>query len=754
MVHYAVVSGRRLGRFEALLTIKLLGNLGTWLLRRASTMLTVGVIAGIHAIGFSVAIAALLFAGPLEPGFALGAGAALLCTATVAIVVGLRSQIASNIAHIQDLAAIILAVYLASSVAVLDASVETKLATAFAVIALSSVATGLLLWGAGYFGFGRLVRLFPQTVFAGFLAGTGWLLVAGGVGLVMTVRPEVTATFGATAIVNLPFVLPALGLAIALLLGMQITKTPTSLIALLLSAIVGFYLLLWINGASVESARAQGWMPSLPDTGVIALPVAHYSALVSWPDVVVATPTILTIAVLCLLATLLNTSALESMVGADIDYNAELRITGGANLLVGLAAAPPGYSGLGISALAARSGVRQRGAGIIAGIIVLVGFFYAREIAAHIPNFVNAGLIIFIGIDLLKTWVFDTRSRYSRAEWLVVATILLVVAVFGFAAAITAGLSIATIMFVYSYASIPVIRSIATLERIQSTVERPRDEIEALNANGACVDVVQLQGYLFFGTADQVNSAVSQRLADNNLPTLRYLLLDFQHVSNIDSASATSLARTCALSDRSGVSLLVSGWNENVRMVLDRVTGAIEPPVSWQAFSSLDQALEYVEEQVLSEVVGDRIPRTLIEHLAIDTSEHLALAHLLDSLIAQTFRAGDVLISAGGSSDEIYLLEQGRVSVRKPNSDDRNARLRAMSAGAILGDIGLVSGVKRTVDVVAETDGTMLCVPRATIARLERDEPHLAILLHQVISRALAEKILTANKMTDHVKAW
>ncbi len=52
-----------------------------------------------------------------------------------------------------------------------------------AVIVITSVVTGLVFFFLGRFDLGRLVRYVPFPVVGGFLAGTGLLLVQGGVGI-------------------------------------------------------------------------------------------------------------------------------------------------------------------------------------------------------------------------------------------------------------------------------------------------------------------------------------------------------------------------------------------------------------------------------------------------------------------------------------------------------------------------------------------------------------------------------------------
>lgn len=52
--------------------------------------------------------------------------------------------------------------------------------TVVAVIALTSLLTGLCFFVLGTFQLGNLIRFIPYPVIGGFLAGTGWILLKGG----------------------------------------------------------------------------------------------------------------------------------------------------------------------------------------------------------------------------------------------------------------------------------------------------------------------------------------------------------------------------------------------------------------------------------------------------------------------------------------------------------------------------------------------------------------------------------------------
>jgi SulP family sulfate permease len=55
---------------------------------------------------------------------------------------------------------------------------------------LQLAASSIILWlGLGYFKLGRIVRFLPYPIIGGFLAGSGWLLVQGGIGIMANTDP-------------------------------------------------------------------------------------------------------------------------------------------------------------------------------------------------------------------------------------------------------------------------------------------------------------------------------------------------------------------------------------------------------------------------------------------------------------------------------------------------------------------------------------------------------------------------------------
>jgi sulfate permease, SulP family len=121
-----------------------------------SALLTFGaatLVVGLDSIGFTIALATLIFSGDLSPGLSMGVSAALASAAILTITVGVLSSFKTNIAGVQDIGAAILAVALSTQMSGL--SQTEKIPTAFVIIALATLATGSLFCLIGLIKAGR-----------------------------------------------------------------------------------------------------------------------------------------------------------------------------------------------------------------------------------------------------------------------------------------------------------------------------------------------------------------------------------------------------------------------------------------------------------------------------------------------------------------------------------------------------------------------------------------------------------------------
>jgi SulP family sulfate permease len=711
----------------------------------------IGLIAGIDNLGNGLAIAALLFTGPLVTGLGAGVGVVLLSAAILALLVALRSTQPNSVALVQETGVAILASTVATMAAGLQGAPDgVKVATAFAILGGSTLVTGLLFWMVGRLRLGRLVRFFPYPVVAGFLAGSGWLLVEGALAMVSG-RHGLAAGIAELASPAMAFTATAAaGLAALLVAVMRRSDSPFTMPLVLLAAALAFHAVLPLLGLTAEQVRGWGWLPGMAGDSGFSLPVlTEILALADWGRVAEAVPAMVSVAVLGMLGLLLNVSGIELAQGRDIDADAELRSTGAANLMAGALGGPSGYVGLGMTLLAGRMGATGRGAGLATAAVILGGLFVAGWLVSVTPVFLTAGLILFLGVELLMEWLIEARHRLPRTEWLIVLAVVLAIAGIGFMEGLALGLAVSLAMFVYSYSRLPVIRGRHSGAELRSRVDRSPAASLHLTCAGAAIEAMQLQGYLFFGTAEQIVAPIRRRLEQAGGPSLRFLIIDFRHIKGMDSAAAGVFRRIRNLMEAAGATLVLSALPAAVDEAF-RNSG-LDPdgdPVLRRA-PDLDHALEACEEALLAETGRDGSDAPLLRHLEGMTGPHPRLGDAVAALDTLHLQPDELLIRAGEAASDIFIIVSGRVKVQITLPDGRPLRLRTMTAGAVVGEIALLLGQTRGADVVVEAPSTIHRLTAATLARLEREDPELALVLHRILATTLAQKVTLANRVIE-----
>lgn len=719
-------------------------------MRRHLGSATAGLTAGVDNLGAGVAFAVLLFPGDLAGGLGMGVGVVLLSAALISIVTALRSAFPQTVALVQETSIAVLAAAIAATVAGMEGSAtDQRIATVFAILGASTLATGCLFCLVGRLRLGTLVRFLPYPVVAGFLAGSGWLLLEGAA-IMMT--GEHTAAAMIEGLARAPVVamaVPALLFAAVLAAGLQWSSHPMTMAAVLAGGGVAFYAVLAAVGVPLEAARQWAWLPDVPIEAGVSLPSPPWIiAQADWWAVVQAAPAMASAAMLSLIGLLLNTSGLEAASGREIDANTELRASGLANILAGGLGGPAGYTGLGMTLLAGKMGARGRGAGIAAGIILLCGLPFAGAIASAMPTFLAAGLMIFLGGELLYQWALATRRQLPTGEWLVVLAILAAIMAAGFLAGLALGLTFSVILFVYNYSRLPVVRLVADGRQMRSGVDRAPAAAHALDERGEQIHVLRLQGYLFFGTVEQVVGRVRDRLRRGDLPPLRFLVLDLAGVSGIDSAAMSGFQKIQAMTAREGVRLVVCAMPAAISEALGRSGRTFgEGNGAALAAADLDHALEGCEDALLKDAAPLPAGSDITRHLEAILGSHPRLPDLAAAMQTLLLDPGRTLIRAGEAADDVFVVGEGRVKIQVTLPDGRVLRLRTMTAGAVVGEVAFYLDGARTADVIVETAATVFRLTRGDLERLEREDSDLAVLFHRLLAVTLAEKLVLANRL-------
>jgi SulP family sulfate permease len=712
--------------------------------RRLLPVLTAGLVVGLLEIALATSFAALIFAGELSSYVPQGIGLALMGTILASILLALFSSLPGTVGGSQDVPAALMAVVVAAIVAVMPAgaSSQEKFLTAVAAITLTTLLAALFFFGLGVFKLGALVRFLPYPVIGGFLAGTGWLLVTGAFHTMVDVPQETTLFSLIMQPEKLIYWLPGLILAVVMLLLLHRSDHFLLMPGLVLGGTLLFYLLAWLSGTSLAELGAQGfllgpfpteslWQPLTP----VALAQVNYSVIVS------QAASLATIFLVSSVALLLNVSGLELATKQDLKLNRELSAAGLANLASGIVSGLINFQQLSLSALNFKSKANSRLVGLIAAGLCAAVLLFGAAVFSLVPIVVISALLLYLGLSFLYEWLVEGWFRMPKIDYLIVVLILLVTATIGFLEAVTLGFLVAVLLFVVGYSRIDVVRQEWTEITYHSRVTRSHQQRQILQQEEEQVLILELQGFIFFGTADNLLKRIRWRIEDPERPQPRFVLLDFRRVTGLDSTATLSFTRMQHLAESKTFILIYAGTSAQVRRQLAHgVAGGEQDMV--QFFSSLEQGIESCENQILQQAGLDAMDHSpsLSAQLAEILPDAEDLSELLPYFEEIKVDAGYCLIRQGDTPQDLFFVQDGQVTAMIGLEKGEPVRLETMGSG-VVGEIGFYLGNERTASVVADVPTTLYRLSRDSLQQMEKETPQAATTLHRLLAHLLSERV-------------
>jgi sulfate permease, SulP family len=702
--------------------------------------LIIGAVEAVLAIAFAAFVFGGVLVGRLGDGIGLYLVAAVLTLGILAWRAGSRGVVGS----VQDAAVAVLGVVAtttAARVALLAA--ETTTGDAFeppdvflTVIAATLVVTvlcGVVFFALGKFKLGNLVRFVPYPVVGGFLAGTGWLLLKGGIYVASGVLPHLRTIETLMHSFVLQLWLPAFAFGVILLVAVRLIKRP-----LVIPAVLGIGLLLFaigmlVTGSSIESAREGRWLLGPLESArwqpwtLRALSGADWSAVLGqWAGIATAV-------FVAVIAILFNVSGTEVVLHRDLDTNRELRDAGFLNVISGALGGIPGYHALSLTALAERMSVNARVAGLIAATVPLAAVVFGAAVIELIPRMIVGGVLVFLGLAFLVEWVWDKRKALPPLEYGVVVVILAAVIARGFLPGVVLGLVLAVVLFVVNYGRIELAREVAFGETYHSNVDRPPAERAVLRTRGDLVQILRVNGFVFFGSANGLLERIRKRV---EAAPPRFLMIDLRRVTGVDSSGVVAFVKVMHLAEANGFELVFTGASDQVRTQL-RQGGVVESEGIVRFEPDLDRGLQRCEEGLL----GGAAAEPLV--VADGSSDGLAgmPPGLRTYLERRELPEGTVLIRQDEQPDDVFVLESGQLSVETVTPEGTRMRLRTLRPGVVVGEMAMYTGVPRSANVVAETPSVVLRLSRESIERVEAADPALAAALHRWLATTLSERL-------------
>ncbi|MBS0559328.1 MAG: SLC26A/SulP transporter family protein [Proteobacteria bacterium] len=722
---------------------------------RAGATIAAGLVVGLMTAINALAVAGLVFHDATPLGLRAGISAMLLGAAAAAVVMAFASGYAGLIASPMTTTAVGYVIIATLPDRVPGFPLDPALRAQMAVVLCGAVSlvSGVAFTLMGRFRLGSLARFLPYPVISGFNAGAGWLFLIGGValtnahsvGVPKMVDLEDPATFAqAAACVAL-----AAAMVVATRVAVGRAWAWTVMPVLLVCGIGGFHLLRAGLGYDISYAVAHGWLLGpFPEGHIWEAPTAAAVTQMPWGSLARGSGALVSIILVGATTLLMGATGLEIEMRTSLDVNREMWAGGLANIAAGLAGGVIAGHAVGSTELADRMGGRHRAVGIVTGLVCASLLVLGTGVLNVIPRFAVGAMLVSIGAQRLIGRIWTERGQLPWHERGAVFLVLLAVVTFGYVQGVAAGLALTLVIFAWNYRRIPVVRSMASGQTIRSSVVRPHAEQQELARHGGTVRLCRLQGYLFFLNATGLLRPMQE-------PGVRFVILDFAGVTGLDTSACLILRRMAQLAEDQRVALWLTDLPPVVAKVLDRQDLPVAYPPGTPRFAYADEALQHAEDVLLAEAgLGAAAPPVALSDLMTETLKRpVTDAMLAPYLERVTLEEGGVMMRKNDPADAMYYIEEGTVSARIERADGTSMRVRTTTAGTIVGELGMFVGGRRTASVVAEGPCVAQRISSDAIARMERDDPHLANLFHRFLTTLLADKLADNSRMFEQMRA-
>lgn len=561
--------------------------------------LSAGLVTGIIAVIRAISYAAIIFAGSLSDYLSTGVGMAIFSNAAIGMVVALLAPFPGIIATPLAAPTAVFATLASAIAAGMSGSFPPQeiLLTVVAAMVISTLLAGLLLLLLGRLKLGNKVQLIPYTVIGGFMGGTGLILLQGS----LQVMTNIEFNFSQLSTYLQPEVLPnwvtGVLCAVILLVVSERYKHFLVIPGTLLVFIAIFYLGFLLTNTSFMEAKAQDWLLSFSiNEGQLWQPLTptkfegiHWSVIVQNWDAIAS------VIFICLLELILTKNGIELFVRRDIDVNRTLEAVGLGNIIAGLGSGMAGNQALPSTILVSKMGASRRLTGVICALVSIAVLFLGTSFLSFFPRPVIGALSFYLGLSLVIKWVYQTWFQLDLSEYMIIIASLICIFKIGFLEGIAIGFAAQLLLFLYNYAQREIIIE-------NGEINLSASERHLMEEKSNQLQLWQLQGYIFFVTANRLVERFRQLLSSDQQQQLSHLVIDCRHLEGLDASGVTSFAKMLRLANQKKITIVYTNLTPVVKDKLDRGHALETNNPYCQNFPSLEQALQWSQTQLLEGV--------------------------------------------------------------------------------------------------------------------------------------------------------
>ncbi len=702
------------------------------------------------AVPSAIAFGVTVFA-PLGAGFsAQGAVAGMLGAAALGLVAAALGGAPRLISAPCAPAAAVLAAF-ALEAAQAGISPESVLI----LLALVGLLCGALQILFGALGIGRLIKYMPYPVVSGYLSGVALIILASQV-------PKFLGAAGAASLwgtLTTPSAWAWQALVVGSVTAAVMTTAPRITKALpgpVLGIAGGVLAYLGLGLADASLWRLEGnplvvGQLAGAGSGIADALSARWQAIGQVrPETLsaVLVPS-LTLAVLLSIDTLKTCVVVDALTRSRHQSNRELLGQGCGNVAAALVGGMQGAGQMGATLVNLAGGARTRVSGMVEGGLALAAFLLLAPLIAWVPIASLAAILIVIALRMIDWQSLRLlRSPRTALDFVVIAAVIVVAETVGLVAASAVGVGLAVLLFIREQTRGSILHRKSYGNQMFSKQMRLAEEMGILQSHGERAVILELQGSLFFGTADQLYT-----LLEPELKTRSYVILDMRRVQSIDVTAAHVLQlMEEALRERKAF-LIFSHLPKHLPSGQDisgyfGEVGLMRPEHHALSFDELDAALEWVENRIIEEARFERVSEKPLELQDIDLfggRKPETLTALVACMESRSLKDGDALFRRGDKGDELFLIRKGAVRIMLPIQEGQAHHLATFGRGDFFGEMSFLDREPRSADAIASGDTELYVLPRARFDEFASEHKRLALNLLEGLARSLAVRLRYTN---------
>ena len=443
-------------------------------------------------------------------------------------------------------------------------------------LTIATLMAGIFLIGFGLLRLGTIIKYIPYPIIVGFTSGIAVTIFTTQVKdlLGMQIEGTVPGDFIERWIVyfqNLGHIdlwSTVIGLTSVVIITITpklSRRVPGSLVAIIVMTIVALLLKEYAGITTIETIGDRFSINSqLPDAVVPEL---------SWETVRGLVAPAMTIAVLGAIESLLSATVADGVIGDHHNSNTELIGQGVANIVSPLFGGIPATGAIARTMTNINNGGRTPVAGIVHAVVLLLIFLFLMPLAKYIPMACLAGVLVVVSYGMSGWRSFIALMRNPKSDVTVLILTFLLTIIFDLTVAIEVGLLCACLLFMRRMSETTDVKAISDEIDLNEDADMERGNLIHLTIPQG-VEVYEINGPYFFGAGNRFEDIMSRY---GQRPKVR--IIRMRKVPFIDSTGLHNLENMCLMSQKEGITIVLSGVNEKVETVLkrnhfDRLLGA------------------------------------------------------------------------------------------------------------------------------------------------------------------------------------